>query len=228
MHFECRLVEIDYSDSYVTRLVLSRPKGFNYLAGQYVNIMINDELKLPFSLASSGDEEFLLFHLCNNSSSWAYKQIIKQVLEHERITITPAAGNFVLDNPSSSLVLISGGCSFSPCQSLISHISSKNIQKNITVYWVVKEMNQCYELDFLQAKSLKLKNFDFVIIENEQAETFDADKFSAQIISNLVSDQKFQIFASGPPGFVKVIFNALLKGGVSANYLYTDSVAGFA
>lgn len=220
MHFNCKLHSMDFSSDKVVEIILQKPDNFHFTPGQYVNIVIGSDFFLPFSIASSNNENYLSFHLNNNPDSWSYKRITEQLYCHESLTITSPKGKFHFDNDGSPLVLIAGGSGFSPCFSILKSIMQDYSNKSVSLYWFISRNSDCYAYDFLQRAEKTIKRFRYELIVSNGIEEMISP--GERIISkeNICSSQ---VFASGPPGLVRSIFDTFSIRGVDSSLCYTDS-----
>ncbi|RZS30794.1 ferredoxin--NADP reductase [Corticibacter populi] len=112
-------------------VVLEKPAGFDYEAGQFVSVTIpgftptdEDDGERMLSLASAPHEPHLLLAMRMRDS--AFKRHIAQLRPGDALTISPAMGDFVLPQDwQRPLVMVAGGIGITPFLGMLRHLGQR-------------------------------------------------------------------------------------------------------
>jgi len=116
--------------------VLQRPVGFDFKAGQHINVKLTDLIfddkkagRRMFTIASAPHEEHLVFATRKTGSGF------KRSLEHslqQQVEIIGPRGNLVRDE-SRPAVFVAGGIGVTPFRSMLMDALFRNIDQPITL-----------------------------------------------------------------------------------------------
>ncbi len=145
-------------------LRFAKPEGFNYIAGQFINIELPAEKIAPpghkrnFSLSSSPTDDFLQITIKHGISP--FKKFLQLLTSGDEVTITGAFGKFVLnEDPSIPAVFLTGGIGITPFHSMIKYATDKKLPKPITLIYSNKKADNILfkkEFDELDEKNQHL------------------------------------------------------------------------
>ncbi len=144
----------------ISSLILEKPKGFHFYAGQYLDIELpvndpNDDTR-AFTISSSPTEDFLMITTKKGISK--FKKYLESLKEEDIIESSHPAGTFILDE-SSPAVFLAGGIGITPFRSMIKYAVDQKISTAITLIYSNSDNNFLFkkELDAWQKAYPKLK-----------------------------------------------------------------------
>lgn len=133
MEFKIKLLAKKEEATDTKTFLFTRPKGFSYLAGQYVYLTL-PHLEKPdergdtrhFTLSSSPTEENLTITVRMRAES-GYKQTLDAYPTGTEISMRGPNGFFTLerDNETEQQVMIAGGIGITPYRSIIKYVADK-------------------------------------------------------------------------------------------------------
>ena len=124
-------------DVMIVKLKLPASERLQFLAGQYVDILLKDGRRRSFSLANAPHDDALLeLHIRQVPGGLFTEQVFSQMKEKDILRINGPHGTFFLREDSSKpIVMIAGGTGFAPIKSVVEHAIAENCERPITVYW---------------------------------------------------------------------------------------------
>jgi len=133
----CRVQSLDLVAPDVMRLRLRLPTSerLQFLAGQYIDILLRDGARRSLSLANPPHDDGLLeLHLRNYGGPFSI-QVFTQMKEKDILRFEGPLGTFYLREDSiKPAVLIAGGTGFAPLKAIIEHAIHHKIKRPLLLY----------------------------------------------------------------------------------------------
>jgi CDP-4-dehydro-6-deoxyglucose reductase len=123
-------------DVMILKLKLPANERLQFLAGQYLDILLKDGKRRSFSLANAPhDDEFLELHVRHMAGGLFTEHVFSQMKEKDILRFNGPHGTFFLREESKKpMVMVAGGTGFAPIKSVVEHAIAENCQRQITVY----------------------------------------------------------------------------------------------
>lgn len=230
----CQIVSLTSLTPHVFKVLLKPSVKVDFVAGQYLNFMMSDEDKRPFSIASSPNNELIELQIGAFVADSYPMQVIERLQSAQAnnvpVKIEVPLGNAQLRIDSERpLLLLAGGTGFSYIKSMFEYLAEQKSQRSITVYWGLRELDAAYELEETAAIIAKLPNANFIpVIENTsdddtwQGETGLVHQAVMRDITNLAT---YDIYLAGRFEMVGVIRSDFVEHGALLEYMYADAFA---
>jgi CDP-4-dehydro-6-deoxyglucose reductase len=133
----CRVQSLDLLAPDVMRIRLRLPAAerLQFLAGQYIDILLRDGTRRSLSLANPPHDDGLLeLHLRNYGGTFS-RHVFTQLKEKDILRFEGPLGTFHLREDSDKpVVLMAGGTGFAPIKAIIEHAVHHNIRRQLTLY----------------------------------------------------------------------------------------------
>lgn len=133
----CRVQTLDLVAPDVMRIRLRLPAAerLQFLAGQYIDILLKDGTRRSLSMANPPhDDNLLELHLRNYGGSFS-KHVFTQMKEKDILRFEGPLGSFYLHEDSDKpAVLVAGGTGFAPIKAIIEHALHNKIKRPMTLY----------------------------------------------------------------------------------------------
>jgi CDP-4-dehydro-6-deoxyglucose reductase len=134
----CRVQKMDRvtPDVIVLHLKLPANERLQFLAGQYIDILMKDGGRRSLSLANAPHDDVLLqLHLRNYGGSFS-DYVFNRMKEKEILRFEGPLGTFFLrENSDKPIILLASGTGFAPIKAIAEHAFHKGIRRPITLYW---------------------------------------------------------------------------------------------
>ena len=236
----CQIVSLTSLTPHVFKVLLKPSEKVAFIAGQYLNFVMSDEDKRPFSIASSPNSELIELQIGAFIADSYPMQVIERIKSSQAsdkpITIEIPQGNAQLRIDSDRpLLLLAGGTGFSYIKSMFEYLAEQNSQRHIMVYWGLRELTAAYELEETAAIIAKLPHANFIpVIENANENTDENEKQVWQgktglvhqaVMHDIVSLEPYDIYLAGRFEMVGAIRSDFVEHGALLEHMYADAFA---
>ncbi len=225
-----KVARIDHLADDVLRLWLKLPdeQRLQFLAGQYLDFILEDGRKRAFSIANAPhDDEFIELHIRHVDggvfTDWAFTQLKEKTI----LRIEAPLGSFILDEESDRpMLFVAGGTGFAPIKSQIEHAFYVGIERPMTLYWGVRSKKDLYLPDLPRQWEKEHENFRFVPVLSEPDPDWTGR--SGWVHEAVLADHpddlpEHDIYMAGPPPMIEAARKAFLERGVPQEQLHYDS-----
>ncbi len=225
---QCQVQSISSLTEYVYKVLLKPEQQVAFLPGQYLNFVMDEDDKRPFSIASSPDSESIELQIGAFGADSYPMQVIERIKQNSTVTIEIPLGKAELQTDSERpLLLIAGGTGFSYIKSMFEYLANNNSIRQVTVYWGLRDPSACYELDKTRATIEKLANGSFhPVVETPhddwQGRIGMVHKVVMKDIDNLGD---YDIYIAGRFDMVAAVRDDFVAQGADINHMYADAFA---
>ncbi len=128
-------------------LRLPASERLQFLAGQYIDILLKDGRKRSFSLANAPhDDAVLQLHVRHVPGGAFTEQVFTTMKLRDILRFNGPHGSFYLreDSPKP-LILLAGGTGFAPIKAIVEHAIAEECPRPMVVYWGAKARVDLYQ-----------------------------------------------------------------------------------
>jgi len=133
----CRVQTLESVAPDVMRIRLRLPAAerLQFLAGQYIDIMLKDGTRRSLSMANPPHDDGLLeLHLRNYGGPFS-THVFTRMKEKDILRFEGPLGSFYLrEDGNKPVVLVAGGTGFAPIKAIIEHAIHNKLQRKIILY----------------------------------------------------------------------------------------------
>ena len=227
----CRVSDMDKRahDVMVIKLKLPASQQLDYLAGQYIDILLRDGRRRSFSMASRpepGQElELHIRHVPGGHfSSRAFESMqVKDLLRFQG----PFGTFFLREDSERPVILMAGGTGLAPIKALLEHAFHTNNTRQFHLFWGVRQSRDLYYHDELVQRAKQFDNFTYtpVLSEPDEAEQWQGETgFVHNTIVKFYNDMsEYEVYACGPPIMIDSGRTAFTEVGLNPDRLFYDS-----
>lgn len=121
----------------VIKLKLPQYERLQFLAGQYIDILLKDGKRRSFSMANPPhDDEFLELHVRNYPGGAFTQHVFTTMKVKDILRFQGPLGTFFLREDSDKpIVFLASGTGFAPIKAIIEHALYVGIKRPMTLYW---------------------------------------------------------------------------------------------
>ncbi|MEK6772189.1 MAG: CDP-6-deoxy-delta-3,4-glucoseen reductase [Pseudomonadota bacterium] len=226
----CRVVGLERAapDVMVVSLKLPEHERFQYLAGQYIDILLRDSARRSFSLAHApGRDELLELHIRQVPGGLFTTHVFEKLKERDLLRFQGPYGSFFLREGSSPVILVAGGTGFAPMQAIIEQVLAAQPDRPLHLYWGARARPDLYRHELAERWAEQHPDFRYTPVLSEPD---PADAWSGRtgfvhqaVLADYPDLSGCEVYASGPPVMVESIRREFLARGLPPDRLYSDS-----
>ena len=224
-----RVESIDELTPTVRRLRLKLPRGqrLQFLAGQYMDILLPGGKRRAFSIASPPSEtEFLELHVRHVSGGGFTGHVFETMQAGEILRLEGPLGMFFvrLGSPRP-ILMMGGGTGFAPLKAMIEDLIHAGDTRPLILYWGVRTASDLYARELIADFGQRHPEFRFVPVLSEPSVDWSGRRGFVHdaLIEDHADLAPFEIYMSGPPAMVHAGRRAILAAGGSEAHLHYDS-----
>ena len=148
---------------------LPATERFQFLTGQYVDILLKDGKRRSFSLANAPhDDAFLQLHIRLVPGGLFTEHVFNGRKERDILRLNGPHGSFTLREESDKpMILLAGGTGFAPLKSLIEHALHEACQRPMVLYWGARAVVDLYLADLPRRWAAEHPHFRYVPVLSE-------------------------------------------------------------
>ncbi len=226
-----RVVKMEKLAHDVMGLSLRLPANqkLDFLAGQYIDILLRGNEHRSFSLANAPlTDELLQLHIRHVPGGKFTDHVFGTMKEKDLLRIRGPLGTFFLrDDPSLPAILVAGGTGFAPMKSILEQLFASGEGRDVHLYWGVRSRRDLYAGELAESWVRDHEFFRFTPVLSEPRPE-DAWKgrigwVHEAVITDYPDLMGVEVYASGPPPMVDALKAACLSHGLRPERLYYDS-----
>ncbi len=228
----CQVESLTSLTDNIYKVLLKPSETVRFDAGQYLNFVMSEKDKRPFSIASSPNSELIELQIGAFVADSYPMQVIDRikacVASGDNVQVEIPLGQAQLRVASERpLLLLAGGTGFSYIKSMFEYLAEQKSQRQILVYWGVREESACYELAETAAIIAKLPYASFTpVVENPSEGWQGKTGLLHQVVMRDISSlEPYDIYIAGRFEMVGVIRNDFIEHGGLLEYMYADAFA---
>ena len=228
----CRIESIDKpaEDVAIVRLKLPANERLQYLAGQYIDLLLKDGRRRSFSLATAPHDDALLeLHIRNVPGGFFTRQLFAEYKGREILRFEGPFGTFYLRESSDKpIIFVAGGTGFAPIKAMIEHALHHRHRRPMVLYWGARAKRDLYLPHLPGLWQQSSPDFTFIPVLSEPAPD-DAWPGRTGFVHQAVLDDfddlsGYQLYVCGGPAMVDVARAAFTQArGLPADEFFADS-----
>ncbi len=244
MRFRVKLLGKKVEAKGTETFFFERPKGFSYLAGQYIYITL-PKLLYPdergdtrhFTLSSSPTEDKFAITTRMREES-GFKKTLDEMKTGDEVGISGPNGSFALDNHKTTTqqIMIAGGIGVTPYRSMIKYVIDKALTVPIHLIYsnsIPQEIAFKKELDKIAVNHPNIK-VTYTITKPEESKVKWAGlvgRIDAAMLKNLGTRHwalgTSRFWVCGPPAMASAIGSALETLKVPYEHINSEKFTGY-
>lgn len=203
-----RIDSIDKVSADVVVLRLRQDQGapLDYLAGQYLDVLLADGLRRSYSMATAGGGDQLELHIRHLPGGRFTDHVFSALQAGERLTLEGPAGDFYLRPGAGPALLLASGTGFAPLKALIEAAIAAGNTRPMRLYWGGRKPADLYLDTLCRAWAQALPWFDYVPVISEPAPGDGWNGRTGLVHEAVLQDHAdlsvHQVYACGAPPMV--------------------------
>lgn len=212
------------------KLLPARRERFNYLPGQYLDILLPEGKRRAFSIANAPQHgDTLDLHVRRVAGGGFTQYVFDDMRLGEILRIEAPLGTFVpREGGDRPIVLMAGGTGFAPIKALVEHWLDTQSTRPMHIYWGARHVDDLY-LDALcrrwAAEHRDIVRYTPVLSEASALERnlYRAGPVHEAVLRDFPDLSRFDAYMSGPPAMIEAGRRAFVSSQLPEDRLYYDS-----
>jgi CDP-4-dehydro-6-deoxyglucose reductase, E3 len=223
-------VEMPAEDVALLYLKLPASERLQFLAGQYVDILMKDGKRRSYSMANAPhDDQHLQLHVRRTPGGAFSKYVFEEMKERAIVRFEGPLGSFYLREDSDKpMILVAGGTGFAPVKAVIEHAFHQGIDRPMVLYWGVRSLRDLYMPDLPVQWEREHSNFSFIPVLSEPQ---PGDHWKGRtglvheaVLEDFPSLSGYQVYACGAPAMTDIAKKTFIEErGLAEDEFFCDA-----
>lgn len=225
-----RVIEMNRLNHDVMELRLRLPASerLQFLAGQYIDILLRDGRRRSFSLANPPHrDEALELHVRHVPGGFFTTQVFETMTPKALLRIEGPLGTFFLREDSERpILMMAGGTGFAPLQGMLEHAFAQGMQRPIHLFWGARRREDLYRDEQLRSWCGEYAQLRYTpVLSEEDGDAWDGERgwVHEALLREYPELSGYDVYMSGPPPMVDAAKRAFAEHGLPAEQLFSDS-----
>ena len=227
----CRVEKMELLTHDVMKLLLKLPETerLQFLAGQYLEILLKDGKRRAFSIANAPhDDAYIELHIRHVPDGHFGDFVFDGLKEKDLMRIEGPLGSYFLREDSDRpIILMGGGTGFAPLKGMLEHMFYIHSERPVHLFCGVRSRRDLY-MDEMVREWVKLHpNLKYTAVLSEPMEEDNWQGETGLVHESVVKHYPdlsgFDVYLSGPPPMVKAGMDLFYEKGLPESQIYSDS-----
>lgn len=233
----CRVMRMEKAAKDVMRVFLMLPKSqeFNFIPGQYIDIILKDGKRRSFSVANlpqRAREEGLELHIRHVPDGHFTPRVFNAMRERDLLRFEGPFGTYFLrEDEARPMIMVAGGTGFAPLKALIEQALEADPARRIHFFWGARDAQDVYMHARAEEWARARENFCYTPVlsapppaDNGKDDWRGARGWVHESVLAAYDDFAiYDVYASGPPVMVDAVRDGLGAKGMRAERFFFDS-----
>lgn len=228
----CRIQKMERlaPDVMVLRLKLPAGDRLQFVAGQYIEFLLEGGRRRAFSIANAPhDDEFLELHIRHVPGGLFTDRVFSTLKERDILRFEGPFGSFRLHEPPEEggdrpIILLAGGTGFAPVKAIVEHVIHRGLSRPMIFYWGARDRNGLY-LDALPRQwTAGHPRFQYVPVLSEPREPWDGRTglVHEAVMKDFPDLSGHRVYACGAPLMIEAARRDFRARGLPASEFFAD------
>ncbi|MDX1678247.1 NAD(P)H-flavin reductase [Arsukibacterium sp.] len=228
----CQVISVEALTPGISKVVLRPEQAADYSAGHYLQLVLSENDKRPFSIASSARSELLELHIGTPAgdtwSSAALSHIEQQFRAGLPVMAEIGLGQAQLRETSNRpIILLAGGTGFSYVYAIAQTLSAASASQPVFLYWGVRHQDALYYQSELTEWARQHKQFRFIPVVQQPGPGWQGRTglVHEAVLADFVSLEPYDIYIAGPFAMAGIAREAFAEHGAHREHMFADAFA---
>ncbi|WP_042422184.1 FAD-binding oxidoreductase [Comamonas granuli] len=214
----------------VMLVVLELPDGksLDFLAGQYINILLDDGQRRAFSFANrpqAGRQIELHVRLVPGGRFTTY--VFEGMKVGDVLRFEGPRGQFTLRESDPPILFVAGATGFAPIKSIVEDAFARGVQRTMRLYWGVRQPQDLYMLQHCEEWQRAHANFTVVPVVSEPAPgdgwTGRTGLVHEAMLADFADLSGYEVYLCGSVRMVDAAVPAFIAQGLHEDACFSDA-----
>lgn len=211
------------------RLKLPDSERMQFMAGQYIEILLKDGRRRAFSIANAPhDDAFIELHIRLVPGGQFTHTVFEEMKPKAMLRIEGPLGTYYLreDSPRP-MILMGGGTGFAPLKGMLEHAFYIGIERPLHLFWGVRTRQDLYMQDLIQGWLAQHPNFRYTPVLSEPSVDDHWDGETGLVMDAVARAYPdlhgHDVYMSGPPAMCDAARAGFLAHDLPLDQMFSDA-----
>lgn len=227
----CRVEKMELLTHDVMKLLLKLPETerLQFLAGQYLEILLKDGKRRAFSIANAPhDDNYIELHIRHVPDGHFGDFVFDGLKEKDLMRIEGPLGSYYMREDSDRpIIFMGGGTGFAPLKGMLEHMFYIKSDRPVHLFCGARSKRDLYMDEMVKQWLPQHPNLKYTPVLSEPMETDDWQGETGFVHESVVKHYPdlsgFDVYLSGPPPMVKAGMDLFYEKGLPESQIYSDS-----
>jgi CDP-4-dehydro-6-deoxyglucose reductase len=192
-------------DVMIMTLKLPTSERLQFLAGQYIDILLKDGRRRSFSLANPPHSDaFIELHIRHVPGGQFTDHVFGPMKVRDILRFEGPLGTFFLREDSNKpIIFLAGGTGFAPIKSIIEHSLHQGLTRPMTLYWGARDEAGLYLRALAEQWAREVPGFRFVPVLSEAQWGGRQGLVHEAVMADHPDLSGFEVYACGAPAMIE-------------------------
>lgn len=213
----------------VMRVMLQLPKTppLNFLAGQYMDVLLPEGRRRAFSIASpphrSGELEMHIRYVAGGDfTEWVFGDLEERAV----LRLEGPLGTFFVRDSDRPMLMMAGGTGFAPLKAMMEDLLAEGLDRPVHLYWGARRLEDLYLHDLPKQWAAGHELIEYTPVLSEPGADWQGR--TGLVHEALLADHPdlsgHDVYMSGPPAMIDAARHAFTEEhGLPEDRLFYDS-----
>jgi CDP-4-dehydro-6-deoxyglucose reductase len=197
-------------DVAILHLKLPTGERLQFLAGQYIDILMKDGKRRSFSMGNAPHNDQLLeLHVRKSPGGAFSRYVFDEMKERAIVRFEGPLGTFYLREDSDKpLIFVAGGTGFAPVKALIEHAFHLGVDQPMVLYWGARSKKDLYMPELPAEWERERPNFTYIPVLSDPLPDDHWPGRTGLVHQAVLDDfddlSGYQVYACGAPAMTDI------------------------
>jgi CDP-4-dehydro-6-deoxyglucose reductase len=217
-------------DVMLLQLKLPASERLQFLAGQYIDILLKDGRRRSFSIANAPQaDDYLELHVRQVPGGHFTSHVFQAMRARDILRLEGPHGDFFLREDSAKpVVLLAGGTGFAPIKAIVEHAFHQKSMRPMALYWGARDRAGLYLHELAENWAASHPGFMYVPVLSEP---LNADGWQGRtglvhqaVMADFPDLSGHQVYACGAPAMIEAArFDLISRCGLKNEDFFADA-----
>ncbi|NOQ87726.1 MAG: 2Fe-2S iron-sulfur cluster binding domain-containing protein [Gammaproteobacteria bacterium] len=227
----CRVEKMALLTHDIMQLQLKLPETerLQFMAGQYLEILLKDGKRRAFSIANAPhNDAYIVLHIRHVPDGHFGDFVFEGLKEKDLLRIEGPLGSYFLREDSNRpIILMGGGTGFAPLKGMLEHAFYINLDRPVHLFCGARAKRDLYMEEMVGQWLKEYPNLKYTPVLSEPAEEDSWQGETGFVHESVVRHYPdlsgYDVYLSGPPPMVKAGMDLFYENGLPQTQIYSDS-----
>ncbi len=214
----------------VMLVLLDLPQGqrLDFLAGQYINILLDDGQRRAFSFANRpGASAQIELHVRLVPGGRFTTHVFEGMKVGDTVRFEGPRGQFTLRENDPPIVFVAGATGFAPIKSIVEDAFARGVQRTMRLYWGVRQPKDLYMLSLCEEWQRAHEKFTVIPVVSEPT---PADGWTGRtglvheaMLADIPDLSGYEVYLCGSVRMVDAAVPAFIAQGLPEGACFSDA-----